>query len=104
MEEKDIWKFIFDVSSGLSYLHACSPQIVHQDIKPANVLIDDYKNYAITDFGISSPCGGKHSYYYDDDNSGTIVYMAPERFGENYSSTAESDIWAFGAVLHCMKY
>ncbi len=100
MEEKDIWKFIFDVSSGLSYLHASSPQIIHQDIKPANVLIDDYKNYAITDFGISSPYGGKHSYYYDDDNSGTMAYMAPERFCENYSPIAESDVWAFGATLY----
>ena len=99
MPEKDIWKFIFDVSSGLSYLHACCPQIIHQDIKPANVLIDDYKNYAITDFGISSQ-SGKHGFYYDDDNSGTMAYMAPERFGENYSPTAESDIWAFGATLY----
>ena len=100
IEEKDIWKFIFDVSSGLSYLHACTPQIIHQDIKPANVLIDDYNNYAITDFGISSQRGGKHGFYFDEDNSGTMAYMAPERFGENYRPTAESDIWAFGATLY----
>ena len=98
--EKDIWKFIFDVSSGLSYLHACTPQIIHQDIKPANVLIDDYNNYAITDFGISSQRDGKHDFYFDEDNSGTMAYMAPERFGDNYKPTAESDIWAFGATLY----
>ena len=100
IEEKDIWKFIFDVSSGLSYLHACTPQIIHQDIKPANVLIDDYNNYAITDFGISSQRGGKHGFYFDEDNSGTMAYMAPERFCENYIPIAESDIWAFGATLY----
>lgn len=100
IKEKDIWKFIFDVSSGLSYLHACTPQIIHQDIKPANVLIDDYNNYAITDFGISSQCGNRHDFYFDDDNSGTMAYMAPERFCENYMPTAESDIWAFGATLY----
>ena len=100
VEEKDIWKFIFDVSSGLSYLHACTPQIIHQDIKPANVLIDDYNNYAITDFGISSQCGGKHGFYCDEDHSGTMAYMAPERFGEDYKPIAESDIWAFGATLY----
>lgn len=100
MDEKDIWKFIFDVSSGLSYLHACIPQIVHQDIKPANVLIDDYNNYAITDFGISSQGGDKHVSYFDEDNSGTMAYMAPERFKENYKPVAESDIWAFGATLY----
>lgn len=100
MSDKEAWKFIFDVSSGLSYLHACNPKIIHQDIKPANVLIDDRNNYAITDFGISSQSGGKHGYYYDEDNSGTMAYMAPERFGENYIPTAESDIWAFGATLY----
>ena len=100
IEEKEIWKFIFDVSSGLSYLHACTPQIIHQDIKPANVLIDDYNNYAITDFGISSQRGGKHGFYFDEDNSGTMAYMAPERFCENYIPIAESDIWAFGATLY----
>lgn len=100
LDEKEIWKFIFDVASGLSYLHACSPQIIHQDIKPANVLIDDYNNYAITDFGISSHRGGKSGFYYDEDNSGTMAYMAPERFREDYKPIAESDIWAFGATLY----
>ena len=100
LKTKEIWKFIFDVSSGLSYLHACIPPIVHQDIKPANVLIDDYNNYAITDFGISSQRGGKHGFYFDEDNSGTMAYMAPERFGGNYRPAAESDIWALGATLY----
>lgn len=100
LSEKELWKFIFDVSSGLSYLHACNPPIIHQDIKPANILIDDYHNYAITDFGISSQRNGKHSYYYDEENSGTMAYMAPERFTDNYTPTTESDIWAFGATLY----
>ena len=98
--EKDIWKFVYDVSSGLSYLHACTPSIVHQDIKPANILIDDYRNYAITDFGISAQRGDVAWYYYDENNSGTMAYMAPERFRDGYTPIAESDIWAFGATLY----
>lgn len=97
--ENEIWKFIFDVSSGLAYLHACNPPIIHQDIKPANVLIDDYRNYAITDFGISSQRGGVHGYYYDEENSGTLAYMAPERFLEETGPMPQSDIWGFGATL-----
>lgn len=100
LSNDEIWKYIYDVSSGLAYLHSYKPPIIHQDIKPANVLIDDYNNYAITDFGISSQRGGKHGYYYDEENSGTMAYMAPERFKENYEPTAESDIWAFGATLY----
>ncbi len=100
MEEKEMWKFINDVSSGLAYLHSRTPPIIHQDIKPANILIDDEHNYAITDFGISSQRGGRHGYYSDEEHSGTMAYMAPERFGKNYMPTAESDIWAFGATLY----
>lgn len=94
-----IWKLILDVASGLNRLHTNDPQIVHQDIKPANVLIDNSRNFAITDFGISSRRGGAHGFYFDDENSGTLAYMAPERFREGTEAIPQSDIWAFGATL-----
>ena len=94
-----IWKFILDVASGLNRLHTNETQIIHQDIKPANVLIDNSKNFVITDFGISSRRGGVHGYYFDEENSGTLAYMAPERFLEESEPIAQSDIWAFGATL-----
>lgn len=99
LENNDVWKYILDVSSGLAYLHAKTPPIIHQDIKPANVLLDDTLHYAITDFGISSQKGGIHGYYYDEENSGTLAYMAPERFLEGTEPMTQSDIWAFGATL-----
>ena len=99
-DAESIWKFILDVSSGLAYLHALTPPIVHQDIKPANILLDDTHHYAITDFGISAQKGGSHGEYYYDDNSGTLAYMAPERFQEDAEPMSQSDIWAFGATLY----
>ena len=112
VNDKDIWKYISDVAGGLNYLHKSTPPIIHQDIKPANILIDDNGNYAITDFGISAkrmrrttrrieaPAGNT----IDDDNyeeySGTYAYMSPERFVEGNMPSAESDIWAFGATLY----
>ena len=80
LTDDEIWKFIQDVASGLERLHSNTPQIIHQDIKPGNILIDNNHDYAITDFGISSKRDGAHSYYYDDENTGTLAYMAPERF------------------------
>lgn len=94
-----IWKYIHDVASGIAYLHALTPPIIHQDIKPANILLDDTNNYAITDFGISAQRGGVHGYYYDDENSGTLAYMAPERFHDGAEPIPQSDIWALGATL-----
>ena len=95
----EMWKYIQDVASGLAYLHALTPPIVHQDVKPANVLIDDTGNYALTDFGISAQRGGVHGYYFDDENSGTLAYMAPERFQKDAEPMPQSDIWGFGATL-----
>lgn len=95
----DIWKYIFEVSSGLAYLHEHSPQIIHQDIKPANVLIDDNGNYAITDFGISAEMGGA-DIESEDETGGTFAYMAPERFIEGTPPMPESDVWALGATLY----
>ena len=100
LTKDEIWKFVLDVSSGLSRLHTNEPPIIHQDIKPANILIDNSRNYAITDFGISSKRGGAHGYYYDDGNSGTMAYMAPERFLDDVEPMFQSDIWAFGATLY----
>lgn len=99
IENDDIWKYIKDVASGLAYLHALTPPIIHQDIKPANILLDDTLHYAITDFGISAQKGGVHGFYFDEDNSGTLAYMAPERFQEGAEPIPQSDIWAFGATL-----
>ena len=95
----DIWKYIFEVSSGLAYLHEHTPRIIHQDIKPANVLIDDNGNYAITDFGISAEMGGA-DIESEDETGGTFAYMAPERFAEGTTPMPESDIWALGATLY----
>ena len=99
-DPEDIWKYILDVSSGLAYLHALQPPIVHQDIKPGNVLIDENQNYSITDFGISAKSGKGGSNFEDEERSGTLAYMAPERYHEGSEPSPASDIWAFGATLY----
>lgn len=104
VNDEDIWKYIRDVAAGLNYLHESIPPIIHQDIKPANVLIDDNGNYAITDFGITKhsirnfESGDDDDDYYE--NSGTYAYMAPERFIEGNQPSTQSDMWAFGATLY----
>lgn len=98
LSNEEIWKYVYDVASGLAYLHALKPPIIHQDVKPANVLIDDTGHYALTDFGISAQYDSGHDYN-GDENSGTMAYMAPERFNANVEPTAESDIWSLGATF-----
>jgi len=102
MDEKQLAVFMQQAASALKYLHEQSPPIIHQDIKPDNFLIDDKGNYLLADFGISSRIRrtltksmGKAT-----DSSGTIPYMAPERFGKYPNPTCQSDIWSLGASFY----
>lgn len=100
MTEDEIWHMIHDVSAGLAYLH--ERDVVHQDIKPDNILIDEFNNYVITDFGISTRARStlRKSVVGGTVSGGTTAYMAPERFSRQPAPTKASDIWSFGAMVY----
>lgn len=100
MPESEIWKFVLDVSGGLAFLHNQQPPVVHQDIKPDNILITSDGRYVISDFGISRTFRTKMSRTNNNSSSGTIAYMGPERFSEKPMIVLASDIWAFGMTLY----
>lgn len=104
MREEEMWRFIENVAAGLEYLHSYPGKpVVHQDIKPANILIDATGQYLITDFGISIGLRntlGRNSVH-ENTGSGTISYMAPERFDNvNPTPVMSNDIWSLGATLY----
>lgn len=101
--ERKAWQFLHDVSAGLACMHEHQPPIIHQDIKPANVLLDG-SSYIITDFGIS---GKARSILGDGSDGqstvqGTRPYMPPEKFRRDQIPLVASDIWALGASLYEM--
>ncbi|MBQ7985512.1 MAG: serine/threonine protein kinase [Bacteroidales bacterium] len=101
MSEDEIWQFIKDVSSGLSYLHSREQPIIHQDIKPDNILIDENGNYLISDFGISTRARATLRKSVDmKQSTGTLAYMAPERFSQQRDAIMASDIWSLGATIY----
>lgn len=79
--EKEVWRFLHDVSEGLAYLH--SKGIIHSDIKPSNILIDK-GGYIITDFDLG-----------DDEDS--HAFNPPEWDRTRKRITTKSDIWSLGA-------
>lgn len=73
-----------------------SKGIIHRDIKPDNIFVDNYGNFKIGDFGIARICDKASA---DLSKKGTENYMAPEVFhGKDYDHTV--DIYSLGLVLY----
>ena len=101
ISEEQLWQFIEDVANGLDDLHNQSDPIVHQDIKPDNILIDGNGRFLITDFGISKRLRATMRRQSKRDvSSGAMPYMAPERFDSNPKLNPASDVWSLGVSIY----
>ena len=100
ISEEEAWKVLHDVAAGLAYLHGKNPPIIHQDIKPDNILISEEGRYMITDFGISARVRSTLKRSAAEMSGGTLAYMGPERFGPSPQPIMASDIWSLGAMMY----
>lgn len=99
--EEEAWRLIRDVASGLSWLHNMNPPVIHQDIKPDNVMIGENGDFMITDFGVGTHLKStlRKSMSAAFSSAGTIAYMAPERFGKDNTPIMANDIYSLGATV-----
>jgi serine/threonine protein kinase len=82
---------------GMRYIHWSG--IIHGDLKPGNILIDEHGRPLIGDFGASRlECDEATQ----TGKCGTLYYSAPELFEEGVTATAKSDVFSFGLVLYEM--
>ncbi len=94
-----IEKIVSQVGSALDYAH--SEGVIHRDVKPSNILIDQLGNCLLTDFGIAKIVEGTSAFTQTGGILGTPAYMSPEQIrGETLDG--RSDIYSLGVVLYEM--
>ncbi|KAJ1387402.1 Serine/threonine-protein kinase, active site [Sesbania bispinosa] len=92
------YKVAIDVAKGLAYLHHdCRSRILHLDVKPENILLDENYRALVSDFGLSKLIGKDESQVVSTIR-GTRGYLAPEWLLEQGVSD-KTDIYSYGMVL-----
>ncbi|KAK4792436.1 hypothetical protein SAY86_022871 [Trapa natans] len=90
-------KIILDIAKGLNYLHEeCRHKIIHLDIKPQNILLDENFNAKVSDFGLSKLIDRDQSQIVTT-MRGTPGYLAPEWLSA--AITEKADVYSFGIVI-----
>ncbi|XP_073016574.1 LOW QUALITY PROTEIN: LEAF RUST 10 DISEASE-RESISTANCEUS RECEPTOR-LIKE PROTEIN KINASE-like 2.4 [Primulina eburnea] len=94
-------KIAVGIARGLEYLHkGCNTRIVHFDIKPQNILLDEDFCPKISDFGLAKLCKKKQSILSMAGTRGTIGYIAPEVFSRNFGGVShKSDVYSYGMMI-----
>ncbi|KAJ9562118.1 hypothetical protein OSB04_007278 [Centaurea solstitialis] len=99
------WNMLFliakGIAKGLEYLHqGCNTRIVHFDIKPHNILLDEEFVPKISDFGLAKLCKKKESIVSVMGARGTVGYMAPEVFFKSLGGAShKSDVYSYGMMV-----
>ncbi|KAJ3107161.1 Protein kinase [Phlyctochytrium bullatum] len=97
MTEDDSRRFFQQIICAVEYCH--EHKIVHRDLKPENVLLDDWNQVKIGDFGLSNIMA-------DGDflktSCGSPNYAAPEVISGRLYEGPEVDVWSCGVILYVM--
>ncbi|MEJ1239298.1 serine/threonine-protein kinase [Chryseolinea sp. T2] len=99
---KQIAAVMFQIGGALAELHSQQPPILHQDIKPDNILVRKPDYFILSDFGISYQTRHTLTKATGSIHSLTIAYSPPERFSRHPESTEASDVFSFGVSLYEM--
>lgn len=94
------------VAAGLQHAHRNG--LIHRDLKPSNVLVDEFSNAHILDFGLSvaskSVLDDEYSLamIFGQDCLGTADYIAPEQARDSFQVDGRADLYSLGATMYFM--
>ncbi|XP_059599331.1 LEAF RUST 10 DISEASE-RESISTANCE LOCUS RECEPTOR-LIKE PROTEIN KINASE-like 2.1 [Vitis vinifera] len=96
-----LYKIALGVGHGIEYLHqGCDMQILHFDIKPHNILLDEDFTPKVSDFGLAKLYSTNESVVSLTAARGTLGYIAPELFYKNVGHVSyKADVYSFGMLL-----
>ncbi|MDX1523913.1 MAG: protein kinase, partial [Anaerolineae bacterium] len=99
MNYERVVKVIGDIARALDYAHQRG--VIHRDVKPSNILIDEQGEPLLTDFGIAKVAKGSNATRITGTGLvlGTPEYIAPEQ-AENEEIDGRSDIYSLGVVMY----
>jgi len=103
-EEIFIWKVAYQTLKALEYLHI-EKKVVHNDIKPLNLLLTKNNDIKLTDFGISGIIpilSNIRTTMKINDNERTLIFSTPPEFLRGRHTTFKSDIWSLGCTLYIL--
>lgn len=86
--------------AALAALH--TGKMIHRDLKPTNVMVDDQFRLKLIDFGLAKPIDKLHRYASTTTGTviGTPLYMSPEQMQEKKDLTPASDVYAAGVLIY----
>ncbi|CAL4958022.1 unnamed protein product [Urochloa decumbens] len=96
-----LYTIAIGIARGLEYLHhSCNTRIVHFDIKPQNILLDEDFHPKIADFGLAKLCHTKESKLSMTGARGTVGFIAPEVHSRTFGVVStKSDVYSYGMML-----
>jgi serine/threonine-protein kinase len=99
LSPRETAQLVAEVADALQYAHGQG--VIHRDVKPSNVMLDEAGRAHLMDFGLAKREAGEATMTVDGQVLGTLAYMSPEQArGESHAVDGRGDVYSLGVILY----